>query len=100
MTNHKKFVVYDNTEIKFGKLIGKPHKELLKPENNDYCDWLLNLEEFYYTATLDYIKKNKIKSINNITFKDYLELLHRDENDLTETEIDLLNECNEKIDNI
>ena len=75
----KEFVVYDNTLIKFGKLKGKVHSELLKPENSNYSIWLMNQnknEKFFYKATCVYLeKKLKPKSDDiDITSTDYIYL--------------------------
>jgi hypothetical protein len=71
------FVVYDNTIIKFGKLKGKPHSELLKPENLNYANWIINQnknEKFYYKATCKYLEKRLRPTADNldITSTDYI----------------------------
>jgi hypothetical protein len=73
------FVVYDNTIIKFGKLKGKPHSELLKPENLNYANWIINQnknEKFYYKATCKYLEKRLRPTADNpdITSTDYIYL--------------------------
>ena len=71
------FVCYDNTIIKFGKLRGKMHSELLKPENLNYAIWIMNQnknEKFYYKATVKYLEKRLRPTADNldITSTDYI----------------------------
>lgn len=79
----KEFVVYDNTIIKFGKLKGKVHSDLLKPENLNYSNWLMNQnknEKFFYKATCVYLEK-KLKPKSNdidITSSEYISLYDLD----------------------
>jgi hypothetical protein len=73
------FVVYDNTVIKFGKLKGKMHSELLKPENLNYSNWLMSQnknEKFFYKATCRYLEKKLKPTADNldITSTDYIYL--------------------------
>ena len=52
--------VDSDTLIGFGKLKGKPHRELLKTINEQYADWIIKQgSEFKYNTTRDYIIKNK-----------------------------------------
>jgi len=71
------FVCYDNTIIRFGKLKGRPHSELLKPENLNYANWIMNQnknEKFYYKATVKYLEKRLRSTADNldITSTDYI----------------------------
>ena len=73
------FVVYDNTIIKFGKLKGKMHSDLLKPENLNYSNWIINQnknEKFFYKATCRYLEKKLRPTADNldITSTDYIYL--------------------------
>ncbi len=73
------FVVYDNTIIKFGKLKGKMHSDLLKPENINYSNWIINQnknEKFFYKATCKYLEKKLKPTDDNldITSTDYIYL--------------------------
>lgn len=77
-TQNSAFVVYDTTTIPFGKLKGKPHIELLKPENSQYKNWLINQSKngkFYYTSTIKYLQKNSLKNDLDITSNDYIYLI-------------------------
>lgn len=76
------FVCYDNTIIKFGKLKGKMHSDLLKPENINYANWILNQnnnDKFYYKATCKYLQKRLRPTDQNldITSTDYLYLIDK-----------------------
>ena len=76
------FVCYDNTPILFGKLKGKLHSELLKPENANYANWILNQnknDKFYYKATCRYLEKKLKPTADNldITSTDYLYLIDK-----------------------
>ena len=76
------FVCYDNTPIKFGKLKGKLHSELLKPENANYSNWILNQnknDKFYYKSTCRYLEKKLKPTADNldITSTDYLYLIDK-----------------------
>lgn len=73
----KTFFVYDDTKIPFGKLKGQPHVELLKPENANYRNWILNQSKngkFYYRSTVKYIEKKLNTSSFDITSNDYIYL--------------------------
>ena len=53
------FEVNDDTPIGFGKLRGKPHKELLKGINDNYRKWIIDQgPEFKYALTRQYILDN------------------------------------------
>jgi hypothetical protein len=55
------FKVKDDTPIGFGKLRGKPHKELLKTTNENYKKWIIDQgPEFKYCLTRNYILENMI----------------------------------------
>ncbi len=74
------FVCYDTTVIKFGKLKGKMHSELLKPENANYANWLMNQnknDKFFYKSTIKYLEKKLRPTSENfdITSTDYLYLI-------------------------
>lgn len=76
------FVCYDNTIIKFGKLKGKMHSELLKPENANYANWIMNQnknDKFYYKSTCKYLEKRlRPTDLNlDITSTDYLYLIDK-----------------------
>lgn len=76
------FVCYDNTIIKFGKLKGKMHSELLKPENLNYANWILNQnknEKFHCKSTVKYLEKRLRPTDENIdiTSTDYLYLIDK-----------------------
>lgn len=76
------FVCYDNTIIPFGKLKGKMHQELLKPENLNYANWILNQntnDKFYYKSTCSYLEKRLRPKDENldITSTDYLYLIDK-----------------------
>jgi hypothetical protein len=84
------FVCYDNTIIKFGKLKGKMHSELLKPENLNYANWIMNQnknDKFYYKSTCKYLEKRlRPTDLNlDITSTDYLYLV--DKTNPTEDEV-------------
>jgi hypothetical protein len=84
------FVCYDNTIIKFGKLKGKMHSELLKPENANYANWIMNQnknDKFYYKSTCKYLEKRlRPTDLNlDITSTDYLYLV--DKTNPTEEEV-------------
>jgi len=76
------FVCYDNTIIKFGKLKGKMHSELLKPENANYANWIMNQnknDKFYYKSTCKYLEKRlRPTDLNlDITSTDYIYLIDK-----------------------
>lgn len=49
----------NDTPIGFGKLRGKPHKELLKSVNENYREWIVKQgSEFKYCDTRQYILEN------------------------------------------
>lgn len=84
------FVCYDNTIIKFGKLKGKMHSELLKPENANYANWIMNQnknDKFYYKSTCKYLEKRlRPTDLNlDITSTDYIYLV--DKTNPTEEEV-------------
>ena len=53
------YEINHTTEIPFGKLKGKEHKELLKQVNENYREWILKQgSEFKYSDTRQYIIDN------------------------------------------
>lgn len=53
------FEITHTTLIEFGKLKGKPHKELLKQVNDNYKSWIIKQgSEFKYADTRQYIIDN------------------------------------------
>ena len=74
------FIVYDNTIIPFGKMKGRPHSDLLKPENKAYAIWLINQDKqgkFYYRSTVKYLKeKLQVETNYDCTSNDYLYLIN------------------------
>jgi hypothetical protein len=73
----KSFVVHDATTIPFGKLKGQPHINLLKPENANYRNWIVNQSKngkFFYKSTVKYIEKMLNTSNLDISSTDYVYL--------------------------
>ena len=67
------YTIDKDTPIGFGKLRGKPHKELLKTVNENYKNWIINQgDEFKYGDTRQYILDN-CKDAAHIEMKDILE---------------------------
>lgn len=54
----KPFTVSGNTPLGFGKLKGKPHNDLLLPDNAKYAKWILDQGEgFRYNSTREWVMK-------------------------------------------
>lgn len=64
------YVVNHFTTIRFGKLKGKCHYELLNPRNSEYREWILNTDdEFKFPKTKEYIVNNPLIKIDEIKNK-------------------------------
>lgn len=63
----------NDTPIGFGKLKGKPHKDLLKQCNENYRDWIINQGvDFKYSSTRQYILDN-IKNGEDLEIRDIID---------------------------
>jgi hypothetical protein len=53
------FKIHPASPVGFGKLKGKPHSDLLKPDNTEYAKWIINQTElFRYNTTRVWLMEN------------------------------------------
>jgi len=66
------FVIHGSTPIKFGKLKGRPHKELLDPCNSKYAKWIKDQgSEFRYKETRDFVVAGGFNEMPSELFHNY-----------------------------
>ena len=97
------YTIDKDTPIGFGKLRGKPHKELLKQVNDNYKTWIVNQgDDFKYNDTRQYILDNCDEG-PHIEMKDILEKVmlyvgkqrYKGKQELTELLMELTGELKE-----
>lgn len=64
----KTFTINKNTPIGWGKHKGKPHSDLLLPENKSYAKWICDQgSDFRYSSSRDWIIANQKNTVQELT---------------------------------